>query len=249
MNVIKEHEQVQLNDFQAHLQVIIENTTAANNKLSVILSDNDRLLKENKTLEEKVSKQKSESILLSQDIESKRDSIAKREHSAELAELRVKQEREKLDSEIDFKLNALKEKEKQFEHSIAIKKEEIGSLNSIISDLKEEIETLEKEKIEKFVWINDMDSLFASLSKKVESKKEELVNLEKQSALKSKKLSDELSELQKLVDIEREKVQLPKKNLRIMEEQFEKKENNFKTLVERLRKYYEVVYPGQAIKL
>lgn len=236
---IKAHEQVIINDFEAHLAVIKNNINIANRELEKSLSERD-INKINYAESEYQIAEKNRIIeSLDLDIESKRAYIATRENAAEVSEARLRKDKEEFEQYIQSKSSDIKSKEQEIEESILAKKSEVKKLEDIISGLKEQIEVLVNYNDEYSVKKYDLSAEITLLESKLAQMNEELFETEKEIGGKLVDLNNTLNGLQIKIEEEKAKIELPRKNLEKEKADLEIKQKDILILTNRLRKLYK----------
>lgn len=238
---IKAHEQVKLDNYGAHLSVIKNNIQVANKQLEEAISKKDAHIQHQASLDMEIAEKNKIIESLDKDIESKKAYIVTRENAAEVAEARLRKDKEEFELYTQSKVSGLKIEEQKIEESILEKKSEVKKLNEIIEGLKGQIDTLVNYNNEYTVKKYDLSAEIKLLEVKLENKKEELFTFEKEIANKLIELNNTLNNLQVKIEEEKEKTELPRKNLEKEKADFEVKQRDYQILINRLRKYYKEI--------
>lgn len=238
---IKAHEQVIINDFEAHLAVVKNNIKTANHELEKSLSVRE-LNKINFAEIEKQIADKTKIVnSLDKDIESKQAHIATRENAAEVAELRLKKDKEEFELYIQARTSDVKSKEQLVEESATEKKKEVKKLEDIITGLKEQIEGLvnynDEYSVKKYELSAEIKLLESKLSKDNENYQIEC----KRKLDRQHELNELLYQMSMSLEEERGKIELPRKNLEKEKADLEIKQKDIIILTNRLRKYYKEI--------
>lgn len=238
---IKAHEQVIINDLEAHLAVVKNNIKTANQELEKSLSERDLNKVNYAEVENQIIEKKKIIDSLDLDIESKKGYIATRENAAEVSEARLRKDKEEFEQYIQSKSSDLKSKEQIIEESVLAKKSEVKKLEDIIFGLKEQIEILVNYNDEYSVKKYNLSAEITLLESKLAQKNEELFTSEKEITIKLAELNNTLNGLQIKIEEEKAKIELPRINLEKEKVDLEIKKKDYQILLNRLRKYYKEI--------
>ncbi len=244
---LKEHEQIVLSDFDAQLEVIRRNILVANDELTNALKTKDKVNELSASIRAQIVKEEESRDSLIKDIESKKAAISVHQQ--------IVQDRE----------DNLNEREKSFESykekaNLDIEGE-VSKANKYISSLKLELDTLDKDIVENS---NELTSIKASLDASMSLLNSNIETLNGQSFEISKnkdKIDDlnkdfirvkaekdlELENIERLIQVEIEKVKIPRENLEREQKDVSRMANDNQILFARLRKYYKAL--GMEINL
>lgn len=247
--MIKEHEQITLNDFEAQYQVILGNIRTSNKDLEQALEKKKTLEKELSSLGVLVADKRSELKELEKEVRSKKSSIESQEKKLLERELKLSKSIEDFDTESFLRLTAIKEKESNISYKIADKLSELDKLNSVVINLNDDIKRLDNNKQVLSKTVTELGKDLTSKIKKLEEVKEKLDKETKDFNKKVKVQEVELEYLNKLVLNEKDKIESPRQKLAEEEAVLNKKKRNFEILVDRFKKHYKKLYPNQEIKL
>lgn len=136
---------------------------------------------------------------------------------------------------------ALNEMNKEITESASVldkKNKEIAAINLDIENLKL---TKDEWETKKLVTIKD----YNETEKKLELEKQDKLSQISKITNELKRLGDELILANRAVNAEREKIAKPMQLLEAAQADIDKKQRNLNILLDRAKKYYKILYPGQ----
>jgi chromosome segregation ATPase len=244
---LSHEEKIKLNNFDAQYSSILTNISVESKKLTEILKDREILVENTNLLKEEISKEKE---LLS---------ILKLEQEKIVNELYNKEQ------SLNQREAALVLKAQEFlaykDGEMRVLAEEKCDLEKEIISLKAVIDGLEKERIATLGDLNRSKYTLADVIKEIDAVKERRFEITKEvddMALRTdearKVLNAQIAESEaQLEDInmkiadEGRKIETPRLALEAERVQFESEKIQFKTVVNRFRKHFKQLYPGQDI--
>lgn len=242
-------EQIKIDNFREHLKVLKRDIDIANKTLSEIL-------KKNKESIETSQKNLNDLAILSASKKAEVDNL--------IGEIKIRnKDADDRDNKLTIRENKIKEENKKLEDSLTLYSEKINKLNAEESVLTHDIKLLQTSKDE---IIADLESAKSKLEEILDesaeamnrkytiekSLKEMEAKMEKQTKEIQLSISEKMVELSKIEEKildEKEKIVLPKRNLELLRDEIDKKQNNLNILVARFRKEFKKLHPDLEPKI
>lgn len=241
--------ELKINNYKAHLAVLLDNVNSANKELEGVLREKDKSVKDMAGLSSILAQLHNEHYLLSESIKATNEGIKKREESLQKQERALEVNKSKTESELSQKTESTKKE-------VLVLEQTIKNYTEILNEKRkanEELEKVGKSLKESNELFGDINKEFGvelkSLGKQLSDKERELDTKEREGKKTLEKLNGDILSAQEEYRTESAKIAKADEYIKKKEGEFARRERDIQTITKRLKSLYQEVRPGIALKI
>ena len=241
--------ELKINNYKAHLAVLLDNVNSANKGLEKVLKEKDKTIKELAEQTKELSSLHEENYRLSQSMQMTNENCKKREESLSNKERALEVLVAKTELELSKKSEAVKKE-------LLILEQTIKNYTEILSEKSKTNEALEivgretKKVNETLIIVNrDFHVELKNLTKQLSEKDRELETKEMSGKKTLEKLNKDILSAQEEHRKESAKIAKADEYIKKKDEEFARRERDIQTITKRLKSLYQEVMPGIALKI